>query len=151
MLATGKCWRRNTGHTKLEREEEDALETAVAIMKCYLNMGYTYQLPARDLRALQASLEKSCHFHFDWGNPLREMIYLIKGNESSWWGKCPGSLPCTISIRLVQMAGSPACIVTSSIPTLGPSSDSIYSEPHVTGWEVSNQGLYLQPHPAKHF
>ena len=94
---------------------------------------------------------EGCHFHFDWGNPLREMIHLIKGNESSWWDKCPGSLPCTISIRLVQMDGSPACIVTSSIPTLGPSSDSIYSEPHVTGWEVSNQGLYLQPHPAKHF
>ena len=151
MLAAGKCWRRNTGHTELEREEEDALGTAVAVMTCYLNMGYTYQLPDRDMRALQASLGKSCHFHFDWGNPLREMIHLVKGNESSWWGKCPGSWSYTISIRLVQMAGSLACIVTSSIPTLEPSSDSSYSESHVTGWEVSNQGLYLQPHPAKHF
>lgn len=74
MLATGKCGRRNTErHAQPEREEESALETAGAIMKWYLNLGYMSTFRQRPPRALPASLERGCHFHFDWRDPLERI------------------------------------------------------------------------------
>lgn len=68
MLATGKCGRRNTeGHAQPERGEESASETAGAIMKWYRDWGYVSVFCQRSPRALPASLERGCHFHFGWG------------------------------------------------------------------------------------
>lgn len=60
MLAMGKCGRRNTeGHAQPEREEEGTLETAVAIIKWYLNLGYIPAFRQRSHRAVPASLERA--------------------------------------------------------------------------------------------
>lgn len=71
------------GHAKPERQEEGALETAVAIMKWPLNLGYIPAWSQRSQKALLASLERGCHFHFGCGNALKEKnrIHLTKGNE----------------------------------------------------------------------